>query len=65
MNTPSDLHNSIIPLSCTYSSEYQAIYEPSYNIAFVFVDEDEYESFSDEDWDDVCPLPNPSGIGRA
>jgi len=45
-----------------YSSEYQTMYEPSYDILFVFVDEEELDdAFS---IDDLQPLPSP-GFGRA
>ena len=66
MNTPSDLLNPIIPLLCTYSTEYEAIYEPSYDPVFFYNEEDdEYEDFFEEVWDDFYPLPDSSGIGRA
>ncbi|MBM3893920.1 hypothetical protein FJ365_06020 [Candidatus Dependentiae bacterium] len=53
------------PLLCTYSTEYEAIYEPSYDPVFFYAEEDEYEEYYEEVWDDFFRLPDSSGIGHA
>lgn len=35
--------NNKAPLYCSYDFMYEPIYEPSYTVAFIFYDEDEYE----------------------
>ena len=49
----------------SYHTEYQDIYEPSYDISFVFIDEEDDDSDDDFSFDDFnLPLP-PAGFGRA
>ena len=47
-------------LHCSYDATYYSMYQPAYNMLFVFYDEEEYES---SDWNDysIPPLPD-SGI---
>jgi len=41
---------------CSYDSGYEANYQPSYDVQFVFYDEDDYED--EEEWNDFyVPLP--------
>jgi hypothetical protein len=55
-------HSSQVSRYYCYSSEYQSMYEPSYQILFVFLDEDE---FDDADGiEDLLPLTDP-GTGQA
>ncbi len=68
MNTQLPQHFSSTELDCSYSSEYQSMYEPGYDTLFIFVDEeDEYyeDEFADDYWVDIFPTPDSSGIGRA
>ena len=48
-------HNNLPPsmLYCSYSPAYEEVYEPSYDIVFVFVDEDE----DNDDLDHFYDLP--------
>ncbi|GEM_PF-5476490 len=39
-------------LHCSYDFMYEPIYTPSYNISFIFYDEDEIEEYEEEDF---CP----------
>ncbi len=68
MNQQLDQSTYLTPLHCSYSSEYQDIYEPGYDMGFVFIDEDEFEDedeFAKDSWIDFPPMPDSSGIGRA
>ena len=54
------------PLSCSYDSEYQGIYDPSYETTIAFLDEEYLDEEEVElGWDDFYPTPDSSGIGRA
>ncbi len=39
-------------LHCSYDFMYEPIYTPSYNISFIFYDEDEVEDYEEEEF---CP----------
>lgn len=68
MNQQLDQYPHLTSLNCSYSSEYQDIYEPGYDMGFVFIDEDEFEDedeYADDCWVDLPPMPDSSGIGRA
>ena len=68
MNAPLDQHLHPLPLNCSYSSEYQSIYEPGYETGFIFTDEEELDyddEFAEDIWVDIGPMPDSSGIGRA
>ncbi len=68
MNAHLDQQPRLTTLNCSYSSEYQDIYEPGYDMGFVFIDEDEFgdeDEFAEDGWVDFPPMPDSSGIGRA
>jgi hypothetical protein len=50
------LPSPLPPLHCSYDSGYEEIYQPTYDVAFVFYDEDDIES-DDTDNDFIPPLP--------
>ena len=60
MNTQTDHTNDKISYYLSYDSEYSEIYESSYGMNFVFVDEDEVEP--DFDFDSIFPTTEDVGI---
>ena len=48
-------------IHCSYDSGYEEIYQPTYDVAFIFYDEDELES--DDTYNDfIPPLPITSSL---
>jgi hypothetical protein len=60
VNAEENHTNSNISYYLSYDSEYAEIYESSYGMNFVFVDEDEEEQ--DYDLDSIFPPDVPTGL---
>ena len=60
INNPPMGSRSPLTRLCTYQSEYSGIYEPAYQINFVFYDEDEVDN-NDDSFDSFTPLL-PGGL---